>query len=94
MSVGIEHARLRHGPEVVAVELAGCVVVFNERGGRVRSFNATGSIIWQQLDGSATVAEIAEVIAAELPVAPNVARADVCAFARDLVRHGFVERVR
>jgi hypothetical protein len=93
MSVGIERARLQHGPEVVTVELDGRIVVFNERSGRVRSFNATGSIIWQQLDGSVTVAEIADAIAAELPVAPNVAHADVCAFARDLVRHGFVERV-
>jgi hypothetical protein len=94
MSATIEGTRIRHRPTVVAAELDGRVVVFNERGGRVRSFNATGSIVWQLLDGTCTVGELAEAVADELGADPAVARADVRQFVAELLRYGFVERVR
>jgi hypothetical protein len=68
--------------------------VFNEQTGRVRSLNDTGSIVWQQLDGTSTVGELSEAIAHALDVDPAVARADTHEFVRALLRHGFVERVR
>lgn len=94
MNARLERARIRHRPEIVSAQLDGCIVLFNERSGRVRSLNATGSVVWQQLDGSCTLAELATAIAEELGVEPEVARAHVGDFVDELLQYRFVERVQ
>jgi hypothetical protein len=94
MSTALERAQIRHRPTVVSVELDGRVVVFDERSGRVRSLNATGSIVWQLLDGTCTVGELADAVAQELGAERATARADVRQFVAELLQYGFVERVR
>jgi len=90
----LERTRIRHRSEIVSSELDGCIVLFNEHTGRVRSLNATGSIVWRQLDGTCTVGELATAISEELGVEPLVAREHVGDFVDELLRFRFVERVR
>lgn len=94
MNARLQRTRVRHRPEIVSAQLDGCIVLFNERTGRVRSLNATGSVVWQQLDGTCTLAELATAIADELGVEPAVAQAQVGDFVDDLLQHRFVVRVR
>jgi hypothetical protein len=86
--------RVRPRAGVRSAELDGRIVVFNDRTGRVRSLNATGSVVWPHLDGTCSVADLAAAISDELGVDHATAHADVREFVADLLRHGFVERVR
>ncbi len=52
--------------------------------------NTTGSRIWDLIDGSKTVEEIAEVIEREYDVTFDQALEDVCEFTSELEAHGML----
>lgn len=48
---------------IAATELDGEVVLYDEQTGRVHVLNHSGAVVWQLLDGTASVGEIAAAIA-------------------------------
>ncbi len=59
--------------------------------GEVNVLNEVGTRIWQMIDGTRTVAQIANALATEFDVAPEVALADTCAFVQRLLEARAVE---
>lgn len=55
-----------------------------------RGLNAVDSRVWELIDGRRSVDEIAELVAAEFQVAPDVAARDVSAFVEPLLAKGLV----
>ena len=53
-----------------------------------RGLNAVGSRVWELIDGRRSVDEIAELVAGEFQVAPDVAARDVSAFIEQLLAKG------
>ena len=60
-------------------ELDGEMVILDRQAGLVHQLNRTASCIWEACDGSATPAELAEVVARTFDVDPNTAAEDVAA---------------
>jgi hypothetical protein len=58
----------------------GDLVVFDRRQALIHYLNPTARYIWEQCDGSATVADIAHRLAEVFSVAPQTAAADVAVF--------------
>jgi len=61
-------------------------------GSYIKVLNETGSRIWDLLDGSRGVKEIAALIAEEFETAPEAAERDVREFVEELARHGMLEK--
>lgn len=55
-----------------------------------RGLNAVSSRVWELIDGRRSVDEIAQLIAHEFQVAPDVAARDVRAFMEELLAKGLV----
>ena len=55
-----------------------------------RGLNAVGSRVWELIYGRRSVDEIAELVAGEFQVAPDVAARDVSAFVEQLLAKGLV----
>jgi hypothetical protein len=60
-------------------------------GSYIKVLNETGSRIWELLDGSRGVKEIASVIAGEYEITPEAAERDVREFLEELGRHRMLE---
>ena len=60
-------------------------------GSYIKVLNETGSRIWELLDGSRGVKEIASVIAGEYEIPPEAAERDVREFLEELERHRMLE---
>jgi hypothetical protein len=58
----------------------------------LRGLNAVGSRVWDLIDGSRTLDDIIDVIAAEFDVARPQAAADVDAFVAELLDKGLAAR--
>jgi len=58
----------------------GETVVFDRRRGLIHALNPTAHFIWERCDGTATIADIAQQLAAAFVVDPQTAAADVAAF--------------
>ena len=71
-------------PQVAARIIDGYAVIVLADSGQVNVLNAVGTRIWQLMDGTRSLREIADVIGAEYDVAPRGAQADVQDFARQL----------
>jgi pyrroloquinoline quinone biosynthesis protein D len=72
-------------------EVAGEAVVLDSRARVLRGLNATGARVWDLVDGSRTVADIATVLAAEWNRDAGDALADVTRFVEALRERGLVE---
>ncbi len=72
----MNEGKLRQNPLLAWREIEGEVVIISPEDSVVHELNATASFIWKQLDSEHTGAEIAELLAAEYDVAPDVALAD------------------
>ena len=68
----------------------GQAVIINLNAGTYESLNETGSFLWERLDGRATLAEIAAVLAEEYDVASAVTRPDVLDLAQELLGEGLI----
>jgi len=51
----------------------------------------TGAVIWQSVDGSRTIHDIAAIIQADYDVAAEIALADVLDFLSEMASSGFIE---
>jgi hypothetical protein len=66
-------------------------VILDLEGRKVMGLNAVGSWVWTALDGKTSLGVVAEGVSARFGVPPERARADVVAFATQLVRRGLLE---
>lgn len=67
-----------------AVDLDGEIVVFNPTNGQVHQLDRIGSLLWDFLDGTATVAELVDDVAAAFSAPRAAVDADVKAFLAEL----------
>jgi hypothetical protein len=51
-------------PEITATELDGVIVLYDERYGTCHELNASASAIWARIDGTMTVAQLVDELAA------------------------------
>jgi hypothetical protein len=72
-------------PQVGVRVVDGEAVVILADSGNVNVFNPVGTRIWELADGSRSVRQIADAIAAEYEVTPEVALQDVTEFVQKLV---------
>ena len=72
-------------PQVGARVVDGEAVVILADSGNVNVFNPVGTRIWELADGTRSVRQIADAIAAEYDVTPEVALQDVTEFVQKLV---------
>ena len=56
----------------------------------VNVLNEIGSLVWDRIDGTRTVAQLIETVVAEFDVEPEQARSDVLSFLDSLSSHGMV----
>lgn len=55
------------------------------------NLNATGTYIWEQIDGRRSLVQIADLVAGEFEVEPDQARADCAVFIEQLLEARAVE---
>lgn len=71
----------------------GEVVLLDVAAARYHELNGVASLVWQRLDGGATVDELVEAVLAEYgDASAEQVRADVEAFLEDCARRGWIER--
>lgn len=85
-------AVLEREPGVIARQIAGeTILVPTRRRARemaLFTLNEVGSFVWERLDGSASLTEIAEAVAEHFEVGADQATRDVRDFAGELSRSG------
>lgn len=86
-------SRIQHCPDVVAGTVGEETVLVTPSQARVRMLNESGSRLWALADGSRTLQELADSLVEEYEVTPELAAADVLAFAEDLLAAGLIEVV-
>ena len=69
----------------------GSVLILEPKSKMAHEINAVGSVIWQNLDGAKTVAEISDIVADEFEVSTEIAKADVQTFLQDLTEKELVQ---
>jgi hypothetical protein len=75
---------------LATVDVDGELVVLDEDSGAVHLLNPTASIVFQCLDGTSTLREIAGDFADELGAPLDVVEADLVRLAIDLAAHGLL----
>jgi hypothetical protein len=76
--------------DVTYTDLEGEAVILNLANGMYYLLNRTGTFIWSLLDGSRSLTEIAELVAAKHSAPLSVVRADLVAFAERLRTQGMI----
>jgi hypothetical protein len=76
---------------VIARRLPDRTVLLHGTSGACFELNATGTAVWEQLDGRRSWAQIADELARRFAVAAATARTDVDGVARRLADAGLVE---
>jgi len=56
----------------------------------VNVLNEIGSLVWERIDGTLTVAQLIDVVVDQCDTTPEVARHDVLEFLQSLRTHGMV----
>lgn len=84
-------SRIRRRTEVVSGAVGEEAVLVTPSQARVRMLNETGSRLWTLADGNLTLQQMADALSAEYDVTPDLAAADVLAFAHDLLAAGLIE---
>lgn len=75
----------------VTEELDDEAVVYHEEHATMHVLNPTATVVWDLLDGSATLGELIDALAEASDVDAGTVEADVLALARDLGRMGLLE---
>lgn len=93
LSVIDETSRIKKGPEVAAHGLAASEggVLLHLKSGQYHGVDIVGWTIWNLLDGSRTIAELAQELRVRFPDAPSQLNEDVSTFVRDLLERNLVE---
>jgi hypothetical protein len=84
-------ARLRRSQNATYQTVAGEAILIDVNSGVYYSLNEVGTVFWELLDGTRTVAECATQISAEYAAPLDVVTADVLELAADLVKEGLAE---
>lgn len=76
---------------VVARNVGGEMVLVDMQSGMYHGLNAVGVIIWEQLDGERSLADISAALAADFPDVPaETLQADSLSLLQALLDHGLV----
>ncbi len=84
-------SRPAHHPQVILQESGEEAVLILPAQGKVKVLNATGTFIWEKLDGTRTLEEIAQALSQVYDVPPTEALQDVLAFVAALAERGLVQ---
>ena len=82
--------------DIVAREIEGEIIIvplvagIGDADDELYTLNGTGDQLWRRLDGSATLGEIAEALAAQFDAPLDEVRADVVGFAAEMVERGIL----
>jgi hypothetical protein len=80
-------------PTAYSVELDGEAVILDERRNHLHYLNRTATLIWNCLDGRASVEEIAYDLATAFGALPATMITDVLTFVRALAAEGLIARI-
>jgi PqqD family protein of HPr-rel-A system len=83
----------RHAAAVVAVELDGQAVLYHEELGAVYVLNPTATVVWECLDGSATIDALCAELAEAFSVDVATVREDVLNVVRQFAEQGLLHEV-
>ena len=88
-----EACRIKRSPEVAAHGLAASEggVLLHLQSGQYHGVDDVGWTIWNLLDGSRTIGDLAEELRVRFPDAPSHLNEDVSTFVRDLLERNLVE---
>ena len=88
-----ETCRIKRSPEVAAHGLAASEggVLLHLKSGQYHGVDNVGWTIWNLLDGSRNIAELAQELRVHFPDAPSHLNEDVSTFVRDLLERNLVE---
>lgn len=74
----------RRNPNVTSVVIDGEAVLYAPGDGEMFRLDALGTLLWQLFDGSVSVEDLAEDVAAEFRLPTEQASADIATFVGDL----------
>jgi PqqD family protein of HPr-rel-A system len=77
--------------ELAAVELDGEIVVYDQSNGRLHALNPTASVVFKFLDGTATMKELADDIAAAYSAPPGEVEAQIRKLVRQFRKDALLE---
>jgi PqqD family protein of HPr-rel-A system len=77
--------------DVAVVEIDGELVVYDERNGELHHLNPSASLVFQLLDGTATMRELAGEIARTADASPERVEAEIRMVQRYLRRAGLLD---
>ncbi|MBI1879758.1 MAG: PqqD family protein [Chloroflexi bacterium] len=80
----------RHSPNAAHQTVGEEAILINLNTGSYYSLNDTGTMFWGLLDGQRTIADCAQLIAAEYDVEANVVEADLLELAADFKQEGLI----
>ena len=83
--------RPRVRDDVAVVEIDGELVVYDERNGELHHLNPSASLVFQLLDGTATMRELAGEIARTVDASPERVEAEIRMVQRYLRRAGLLD---
>ena len=83
--------RLLRSPNATYQTVAGEAILIHMHTGTYYSLNEVGTVFWNQLDGTKSIADCAAQIASEYDAPEEVIEADLLEVAVDLVREGLAE---
>jgi hypothetical protein len=86
-----QDARLRRSKNATYQTVEGEAILIDVVSGAYYSLNEVGTVFWELLDGSRSVAECAETIASTYDAPLDVITADLLELAGDLVSEGLAE---
>ena len=86
--------RPKRSPAAVDVDLDGHRLIYDTADGAVRLLDPVGSVIWNVLDGSASVEELSDDLSAAFAVPRDQLAADVDRFVHQLGYSGLLDRNR
>jgi putative peptide zinc metalloprotease protein len=81
------------GAWVTAVELDGESVLYDETSGGLHQLDALATVVWDRLDGTATLDDLAADLSQTFAADPDRVRRDLVTFVRQLGRQHLLEGV-
>ena len=84
--------RLRRSPNATYQTVADEAILIHMQTGTYYSLNEVGTVFWDVLDGTKSIADCAVMIAAEYDAPSEMIEGDLIEVAQDLVREGLAEK--
>ena len=76
--------------DLIARRVGDTMVLIRLNTNRIYELNATGARIWELIDTPRDVEAVCRVLQDEYDVTPEICRAEVEAFLKDMVKHGAI----